>query len=526
MRARTWVLAVVLAAWLAPASALGDPGYLTTTANHGILPFNTGTGVFEPPIAAGIDPVDAVIAPDGRTAYLVGSSPTVPGTTTLTPVDLDSGIGLAPIPVAGAGPTAITPDGHTAYIVQTGTDDIQPVDLVGGSAGSPIPLTSPPQDIAIAPDGRTAYATTPSGVIPIDLATNAPGPAIAVSPAPQGIAITPDGSRAYVAGSDATASAVTPIDLATGTAGMPIATPDRSRAIAISAQGVWAYTLSSLGEITPINLLTGTAEAPLALPVGFRYFDRITITPDGRTAYVVNHCEDQRCVTSSLYRVDLQQMTAAGPISVTLGSVYGVVAIAPSPQARFGFAPSPAVVPAAVRFDASESVDAGGTVTSYAWDFGDGTGTTTSAPKTSHVYSRPGSYAVTLTTTNAGGCAVAAAFTGKMAACSGASTATTVQPLTVDPLPPSPVTIAGGPLRNGPGGLVLQLACARTWAQPSCRGVLTVFRARARLARTQFSVRRGTVGKVRLALRGRGRVLLQLTVVGARPASRTVRLLG
>jgi chitodextrinase len=53
------------------------------------------------------------------------------------------------------------------------------------------------------------------------------------------------------------------------------------------------------------------------------------------------------------------------------------------------------------RYDASGSADSDGTITSYAWDFGDGTGAAGSPG--SHAYAQAGSYLVTLTVTDDGG---------------------------------------------------------------------------------------------------------------------------
>lgn len=60
------------------------------------------------------------------------------------------------------------------------------------------------------------------------------------------------------------------------------------------------------------------------------------------------------------------------------------------------------------RFDAAGSADSDGTVTGFAWDFGDGTSDATTEPTASHSYDASGTYAVTLTVTdNDAGTAVA-----------------------------------------------------------------------------------------------------------------------
>ena len=52
-------------------------------------------------------------------------------------------------------------------------------------------------------------------------------------------------------------------------------------------------------------------------------------------------------------------------------------------------------------FDATGSTDTGGTITSYSWNFGDGTPVVTSAsPTTTHVYAAPSFYEPALTVTD------------------------------------------------------------------------------------------------------------------------------
>lgn len=61
-----------------------------------------------------------------------------------------------------------------------------------------------------------------------------------------------------------------------------------------------------------------------------------------------------------------------------------------------------------LRFDATGSTDGDGTITSYAWGFGDGT--TGSGVSVEHVYQIPGNYKVTLTVTDDGGLTDTATF--------------------------------------------------------------------------------------------------------------------
>lgn len=68
---------------------------------------------------------------------------------------------------------------------------------------------------------------------------------------------------------------------------------------------------------------------------------------------------------------------------------------------RFVVTPAQPRVGIEVRFDASASTTKEGTViTTYTWNFGDGTSDTTSTPVTNHVYTEARVYPVTLTITN------------------------------------------------------------------------------------------------------------------------------
>jgi len=64
--------------------------------------------------------------------------------------------------------------------------------------------------------------------------------------------------------------------------------------------------------------------------------------------------------------------------------------------------PTSGLAGTAVRFDGSGSTDPDGSIAGYSWSFGDGT-TSAAGPITSHPYSAPGTYTVTLTVTDSSG---------------------------------------------------------------------------------------------------------------------------
>lgn len=80
---------------------------------------------------------------------------------------------------------------------------------------------------------------------------------------------------------------------------------------------------------------------------------------------------------------------------ITCFRVSGVV------KAVMSATPSTGTAPLTVAFDGSASTTPSGTVTSWAWSFGDGTSGT--GARTTHVYSVPGTYTVSLTVTDSNG---------------------------------------------------------------------------------------------------------------------------
>jgi DNA-binding beta-propeller fold protein YncE len=244
----------------------GKTAYVTTAT--GVTPISTATNIPGTPIHVpgagnlGGSIGKIVITPDGKTAYVLDTGGTVTPINTATntpgtPIHTwcpatQSRSGCQTIMVS-AGYIAVTPDGKTVYVatetgcqvagyrdckvwvaaISTATNKFLgfvPPGLSPPGINVPVGASNNLGQIAITPDGKTAYITTGSTVTPINTATNTLGKPIHVGPGripttpglrggdSSYIAITPDGKTAYVA----TGAGVTPINTATNTPGKPI----------------------------------------------------------------------------------------------------------------------------------------------------------------------------------------------------------------------------------------------------------------------------------------------------------------
>jgi len=222
--------------------------------------------------------------------------------------------------------------------------------LVGACGASTTSAHTAPAPVGRPARPVTAYVVgTPpcmgNTVTLIDTAANKALKAIKVGAGTDAIAITPDGRTAYVvSGRPVTngtfcgqapppADTVTPISTATNTALTPIPVGQYPSAIAITPDGRTAYVVNDgSGTVTPISTATNTAGKAIrfgeqGLVAGA---DHIAITPDGRTAYVTNYNSYPGTVTP----ISTATNTALTPIEVTSGAV----GIAITPDGRTAYA--------------------------------------------------------------------------------------------------------------------------------------------------------------------------------------------
>jgi DNA-binding beta-propeller fold protein YncE len=86
---------------------------------------------------------------------------------------------------------AMAPDGHVLYVT-VANGGVLPVDPASGTAGAFIATGAGAYDVEFAKDGATAWVvdTGSNDVRPVDVATGAPGAAVTVGAVPDGVGLT------------------------------------------------------------------------------------------------------------------------------------------------------------------------------------------------------------------------------------------------------------------------------------------------------------------------------------------------
>ena len=184
-------------------------------------------------------------------------------------------------PTAGSPRLSNSPGAGTAYVLNYNSDTVTPITIATNTPGTPIPVESAPYNPAlmtITPDRKTVYVLDSRGVdggdlIPIAAATSTPGTPIAIDD-PAAIAFTPDSKTAYVVFDPYRSSSappgpgyVLPVTTATNTPGTAIQVGDGAGQIVITPDGKTAYVLNGQSDtVTPIATATNTAGTPI--PVG------------------------------------------------------------------------------------------------------------------------------------------------------------------------------------------------------------------------------------------------------------------
>ncbi|MGO9856003.1 MAG: YncE family protein [Acidimicrobiales bacterium] len=283
----------------------------------GLVPVSLTTGRVGPSIAIpGYDgTANLVAAPDGQTAYVVSlPTPAHPGINesgpALVPVNLltrrlgppidfratatqvDAAASLPMFDLAGL---TITPNGRTVLVADEADHSVIPINVVTRQVGRPIqlpvertinslvrgPLSEPSftpvepaqfGDIAMNPDGRTAYVSDGYSVIPVSLARHRALAPITGFDAPSEIAVSPRGRFAYVTNPYCWEEISTGDCIATPR--QPVREPNGKIQLYAGGEFVNVVDLSSNKIVDSIDV------GKLSQPTG------IAVSPDGADLYV------------------------------------------------------------------------------------------------------------------------------------------------------------------------------------------------------------------------------------------------
>lgn len=452
-RGRALILTLALcalAAFALPAAATARVAFYTGEGEGTYAaPIELANGTLGEIVPLGnneVPPPDVAITPDGSTAYVTGEADELVGIDVATDTEARS------VPMSGEPwAVAIAPDGKHAYTANLFEDSVSILDLATLTevTSIPVPTGSSPDGVAVSPDGSRLYVSLQSEekVAVIDLATNTVIDTIPVGVAPRGIAITPDGKRVVVV--NRLEQSVSVIDTATDSAALPIptGTPKGEESwVAITPDGSHAYVIGGesleffSGEswVTPIDLTTDNVGTPV--PFGGRVGD-IAILPAGNRAYMT-HFEPQVAEFGTTTRACCGGVDELLPLDLGANSLETgletyelpeALAIVPNqpPHAAIE-GPTTGAAGAELSFSGTKSTDSDGSVARYDWSFGDGTSAANGGATVHHAYSQPGTYTVTLTTTDNEGCSTELVFTGQTAYCNGSSVARTTHQVVVN----------------------------------------------------------------------------------------------
>jgi DNA-binding beta-propeller fold protein YncE len=268
--------------------------------------FSTGAAIAIGLVAIGLAGCSSGVAADGAEAHLptpkAGSQLAyVVSQLGIVPVNLSKGLSEQPLKTPSSllvngqfssfADLAVSPNGKSAYVLSPA--GMVRIDLATGDFGKPLPMTSQFDAISMDPNGRTVYLTGgnhSNGIVPVSTSSGLIRASIPVPGDPVGLAIAKNGRTAYVITNGG--AQITPVGLSTGLLGSPIKVPDGVGDLAIAPNGTTAYATGNLNMaegnrtysfVTPIDLRSGFVGAPIRMlhaPYG------IVLSPGGSTAYV------------------------------------------------------------------------------------------------------------------------------------------------------------------------------------------------------------------------------------------------
>lgn len=407
----------------------GKTAYVVNSGDNTVTPIDLTTRPAKPgdAIPVGIYPVSLSLLSDDTKAYVcnAGGASVTPLDLTKTPAKAETVLPVGPSPRA----IVFAPTGK-AYVVNSIPSGVVTLfDTETGSIESSLPVGNCPVSITLTPNGQKAYVGNygDGTVTPITLLDNIVESSVYVGDAPCSLACTSDGTKVYIAHGDQTGK-VTSLFVDTNRIDASIPIGKQLRCIALTPDGHRGYVVDEQDHtVIPFVLETGTLESavevgknpvslsinPIQVPCasftvspGYRglpssFNAEASSAPSGIIEKYVWDFGDGTAqtvsspITTHIYseeggfQVKLYVVSNQGPASLWETKEISVWN-APDPIASFSV--SNTVVGKETAFDASLSRGIVWPITSYEWDFGDGSLKTTADKTVTHTYTSEGSF--------------------------------------------------------------------------------------------------------------------------------------
>jgi YVTN family beta-propeller protein len=368
--------------------------YIANGESDNISVIDTGTNKVTATIPVGSNPMGAVISPDGTRVYVANSH-----SNDVSVIDTATNNVTATVP-AGKSPqeVAVSPNGKQVYVTNLASNTISIIDTTTNTVVSTVKTGKASMGLAVSPDGKKLYVTNNGDktVSIINTATKAVVGTVSVGRSPRGIEVTPDGTRVYVANSES--ASVSVIDTVTNSVIYTVKVEGAPSGVAVTPDGKKVYVTNNDKYFSTVSVIdVSTNKVTARIPVGPNPAG-VAVTPDGKKVYVViNLCNAVSVIDTSTNTVTDTMIAGKSPFAS--GKFIGSIPVKPVyPSANFN---SNITSDYIFLSESVQFTDLSKNATKWAWDFGDGSGSTKQNP--THTYSEAGIYTVRLTVSNSKG---------------------------------------------------------------------------------------------------------------------------
>jgi YVTN family beta-propeller protein len=285
-------------------------------------------------IKVGARPRGLALARDRRSLYVALAGPpksAAPAGTgaglavvDITARKLTKLIAMPPAPYA----VALLPDGKTAYVSNSETNEILVVDVAGGSIKKKIPVGAEPLVVAVSPDGKVVYATTRAAneLAEIDTKTMTLLGRVDAGMRPQAIAFAPRGDLIFVPSESV--PSITIVDAKRHASkeffvieGLPKTVPPAAlQSAVLSRDGKRLYVTTGSGR--SVVIVDAEKKASIAsIDVAGALPRSIAVSADGKKLYTANGASNDIAI------IDVASKKVEARVAIPGGAPWGVVSL-------------------------------------------------------------------------------------------------------------------------------------------------------------------------------------------------------